>query len=118
MRFCLAPGRYGSFHAEESTQAEEDLVSNKHEKPLEICAMLGLTCRLGTQVGLSPRFNLSISSALSDILFSSSPFVVDECIGLSGTGPSQSSVRRLSSDKRRLLEGAGSIAIGLEAGDS
>lgn len=78
------------------------------------------TCLLGTQVGLSPRFSLSISSALSDILVSSSLFgIAGRVSGLSGIGPSHSSSRRLSSEKRRLLDPAGSILRdpdGLDAG--
>jgi hypothetical protein len=70
-----------------------------------------LTCRLGIQVGLSPRFNRSINSALSEVTVDASCSGV-EGLGLSGIGPSHSSVRMLSSES--FLERIGSIGIGWE----
>lgn len=64
------------------------------------------TCRLGLQVGLSPLFSLSISSIRSEVVFegnSGMRGVESELGGLSGMGPSQSSVRKLS-DILRLEE--------------
>jgi len=57
-----------------------------------------LTWRLGTQVGLSPLLSRSISSARSEHVVAVTCSGVLGLDGLSGTGPSQSSVRMLSSE--------------------
>lgn len=59
-----------------------------------------LTCRLGIQVGLPPRFSLSIRVERSSAADSSRDIGGDDCLGLSGIGPSHSSGGRLSSDRR------------------
>lgn len=58
------------------------------------------TWRLGIHVGLSPLFRRSISSARSETAFDKSCSGVWG-FGLSGIGPSQSSVRMLSSESFR-----------------
>lgn len=61
-----------------------------------------LTWRLGLHVGLSPLFSRSINSIRSDVVFTDSPGVGDDGSEGSGTGPSQSSVRMLSSESWRV----------------
>jgi hypothetical protein len=79
------------------------------------------TWRLGTQVGLSPRFNLSMSSALSETARETASLGVTGLGGLSGMGPSHRSVRMLSSERRRVVNhlpspGGVWMGIGAESG--
>lgn len=70
------------------------------------------TLRFGTQVGLSPLLSRSMSSALSLVSTGAATLSVtvsgsgDAGFESSGTGPSQNSVRMLSSDVRRSSMGA------------
>lgn len=83
----------------------------------EVRRAVGLSCRwsidsrwrFGAHVGLSPFFSLSMSSARQEIAASSSILGVDGRVGLSGTGPSQSSVGKLSSERRLKIGGGGSM---------
>lgn len=84
-----------------------------------------LTWRLGLHVGLSPLLSLSISSMRSDVVLTDRPGVGEDGPELSGTGPSQRSVRMLSSESWRLkdMEWAWLCretrsGIGLATGDS
>jgi hypothetical protein len=75
------------------------------------------TWRLGIHVGLSPLFKRSMSSARSETACETDSLGVRGLGGLSGTGPSHSSVRMLSSESRRAshLPVPGGVWIGIGA---
>ena len=89
---------------------------------------LGVSCFFGDHIGLSPLFNLSISSCLSETQSEvswelapvSSSAVGAASSGVSGTGPSQRSVRMLSSEVsllNSLYLGPGNVNVGRLGGE-